>query len=50
MTERTQKLIKAAELLLPQAEREAELDKLVAASMLTGSELGKLAAKPDEKE
>ena len=50
MTERMQKLLKAAEIILPQEDRQTELDKLVAASMQTGYELGKLAAKPEEKE
>lgn len=46
MTERMQKLLKAAEIILPQEDRQTELDKLVAASMQTGYELGKLAAQP----
>lgn len=50
MTERMKKLLKAAEILLPQDEREAELDKLVAASMQTGYELGKLAAQPVQEQ
>ena len=33
MTERMQKLLKAAEIILPQEDRQTELDKLVAASM-----------------
>lgn len=49
MTERLKKLLKAAEILLPQDEREAELDKLVAGAMQTGYELGKLAAQPAEE-
>ena len=44
MTERMQKLLKAAEIILPQEDRQTELDKLVAASMQTGYELGKLEA------
>ena len=47
MTERMQKLLKAAEILLPQSEHETELDKLVATSMQAGYELGKLAASPE---
>lgn len=46
MTERMQKLLKAAEIILPQEDRQTELDKLVAASMQIGYELGQLAAQP----
>lgn len=48
MTNRMKRLIRAAEILLPQDEREAELDKLVAAAMQAGYELGKLSAEKDE--
>lgn len=37
------KLLRAAELLLPQSDRETELDKLVATSLQAGYELGKLS-------
>ena len=46
MTERMQKLLKAAEIIKGESEHEAELDKLVAVSMQAGYELGKLAAQP----
>lgn len=49
MTERMQKLLKAAEIMLPQDEHEADLDKLVASSMQTGYELGRLAAETDRE-
>lgn len=50
MTSRKEKLLRAAEILLPQDDRETELDKLVAASMQAGYELGKLAGKPKPAE
>ena len=46
MRSRKEKLLRAAEILLPQDDRETELDKLVAASMQAGYELGKLAGQP----
>lgn len=47
MTDRLKKLLVAAEIIKAKDESEVDLDKLVAASMQTGYELGKLAAKPN---
>ena len=41
---RIQKLLRAAEIIKAEDEREAELDSLVAVSMQTGYQLGKMSA------
>lgn len=42
---RIQKLLRAAEIIKAEDEKEAELDSLVAVSMQTGYQLGKMSAK-----
>lgn len=49
MTERMKKLLHAAEIILPQDDCDVDLAKLVAASMQTGYELGKLSAEQNNK-
>lgn len=50
MTERMKKLLRAAEIIKLHDDKETELDKLVAASMQAGYELGRLAATSHEND
>lgn len=44
--EKIQNILRAAEIIRAQDEQETELDRLVAVSMQTGYELGRLADRP----
>ena len=51
MTERMEKLLKAAEIIKAKDDKEIDLDQLVAASLQAGYALGRLSAdKPDDEE